>query len=77
MLETTKLLGQNIRSCAEQKSGTLFLITNNNNDCHILLDKGRTTAMAFGFVRGVAVVDILPRLSVKTSQSNRTADAFK
>lgn len=46
MLETTELLGQIGRLCAEQKSGTLFLTTNNNKACHIVFEEGRTTAMA-------------------------------
>lgn len=70
MLETTELLGQIVRLCAEQKSGTLFLTTNNNKACHIVFDEGRITAMAYGSVRGVAVADLLPRLTVQASQFN-------
>ncbi len=36
MLDTTELLGQIVRLCAEQKSGTLFLTTPNNKACHII-----------------------------------------
>lgn len=70
MLETTELLGQIVRLCAEQKSGTLFLTTNNNKACHIVFDKGRITAMAYGSVRGYAVADLLSRLQVKATQFN-------
>lgn len=70
MLETTELLGQIVRLCAEQKSGTLFLTTTENKACHIVFENGRIIAMAYGTVRGVAVADILPRLPVQASQFN-------
>ncbi len=70
MLETTELLGQIVRLCAEQKSGTLFLTTTENKACHIVFDNGRIIAMAYGTIRGVAVADILPRLPVQASQFN-------
>ncbi|MDX1572712.1 MAG: hypothetical protein R3341_01710 [Methylophaga sp.] len=70
MLETTELFGQIVRLCAEQKSGTLFLTTKENKACHIVFENGRIIAMAYGTVRGVAVADILPRLSLQASQFN-------
>ncbi|MEX1199655.1 MAG: hypothetical protein WEB02_02590 [Methylophaga sp.] len=70
MLETTELLGQIVRLCAEQKSGTLFLTTNINKACHIVFDEGQITAMAYGSVRGVAVTDLLLRLPVVACQFN-------
>lgn len=70
MLETTELLGQIIRLCAEQKTGTLFLTTTENKACHIVFDNGRIVAMAYGSIRGIAVADILPRLSIQASQFN-------
>jgi hypothetical protein len=70
MLETTELLGQIVRLCAEQKTGTLFLTTTENKACHIVFDQGRMVAMAYGSIRGVAVADILPRLPIQASQFN-------
>ena len=70
MLETTELLGQIVRLCAEQKSGTLFLTTTENKACHIVFDEGRIIAMAYGTIRGVAVAEILPRLPIQASQFN-------
>lgn len=70
MLETTELLGQIVRLCAEQKSGTLFLTTTENKACHIVFDEGRIIAMAYGSTRGAAVADLLPRLPIQASQFN-------
>lgn len=70
MLETTELLGQIVRLCAEQKSGTLFLTTTKNKACHIVFEQGQIIAMAYGTIRGVAVADILPRLPIQASQFN-------
>lgn len=70
MLETTELLGQIVRLCAEQKTGTLFLTTTENKACHIVFDNGRIVAMAYGNIRGVAVADILPRMPIQASQFN-------
>lgn len=70
MLETTELLGQIVRLCAEQKTGTLFLTTRENKACHIVFDSGRIVAMAYGTTRGAAVADILPRLLIQASQFN-------
>lgn len=72
MLEITALLGQIVRLCAEQKSGTLFLTTTDNKACQIVFEQGRIIAMAYGTIRGAAVADILPRLVVQASQFNST-----
>lgn len=70
MLDTTELLGQIVRLCAEQKTGTLFLTTRENKACHIVFEEGRIVAMAYGTVRGADVADILPRLVIQASQFN-------
>lgn len=70
MQETTQLLGQIVRLCAEQKTGTLFLTTTENKACHIVFDNGRIVAMAYGSIRGVAVADLLPRMQIQASQFN-------
>lgn len=72
MLETTEILKLLLTLCNEQKSGTLFLTTNDNKACHIIFEQGRIEAMAFGSVKGLAVANLLPRLLIERTSFNST-----
>jgi hypothetical protein len=65
MLGNTEVLKQLANLCHATETGTFFITTTENKACHIIIDKGRITALSYGRDRGEKVVSALPFMKIE------------
>lgn len=65
MIANTDVLKQLASLCHQAETGTFFITTTDNKACHILIEKGRVTALSYGRERGMQVIAGLPFIKIE------------
>ena len=73
--DTTETLNSNLfKHCAEGKTGTISIATNNNKSCQIVLKNGEILAVTMSRLKGLEAVKELLKVGIKRAALNQNLD---